>query len=437
VIFSEWVGIAAFLLLLVILLLRVPIGAALALVGITGLAVLISPEAALIKAGVIAFDTVSRYELGVLPLFMLMAQLCFAAGASGDFFEMAARFVGHRRGGLAMASIGGCAGFGAISGSSLATVATVSAVALPEMRRAGYQPGFAAGALAAGGTLGSLTPPSGALIVYGIIAEQSIGKLFGAAVIPVVTQALLYIAVIALLCRFNPALGPAGQRASWRERLVSLRRVTDIALLILFVVGGLIIGWFTPTEAASVGCVGALLILALRRRFTHAALATALYETLRTTGMIYLIVIGALLFSTFVSVTGVTDHLTGLVHAAGASPTLAVIAMALVLLLLGSFLDGLALMLLMTPILLPIVGTLGLSPIWFGIFLVRTMEIGFVHPPLGFNVYVIHAGAKDIPVGSIFRGIIPFLLSDFVHLALLIAFPAMVLWLPHLQGGLK
>ncbi|WP_084238917.1 TRAP transporter large permease [Sphingomonas asaccharolytica] len=431
-IYPEIVGVLAFLILLAILLLRVPIGAALALVGMVGLALLISPEAALIKSGVIAFDTVSRYELGVLPLFMLMAQLCFAAGASGDFFAVAAKFLGHRRGGLAMASIGGCAGFGAISGSSLATVATVSAVALPEMRRAGYRPGFAAGALAAGGTLGSLTPPSGALIVYGIIAEQSIGKLFGAAIVPVVTQALFYIAVIALMCRLRPELGPVGPRATWRERIASLRHVLDIAALILFVVGGLIVGWFTPTEAASVGCVGALIILALRRRFTRGALATALYETLKTTGMIYLIVIGALIFSTFVSVTGVTEHLSGLVHAAGASPVLAVIVMALVLLVLGSFLDGLALMLLMTPILLPIVGKLGLSPIWFGIFLVRTMEIGFVHPPLGFNVYVIHAGARDISVGSIFRGIVPFLLSDFVHLALLIAFPVIALWLPGL-----
>lgn len=429
---TEAIGISGFVILLTILFLRVPIGAALALVGMGGLAIVISPEAALIKAGVVAFDTVSRYELGVLPLFMLMAQLCFAAGASGDFFAMAAKFVGHRRGGLAMASIGGCAGFGAISGSSLATVATVSAVALPEMRRAGYQPGFAAGALAAGGTLGSLTPPSGALIVYGIIAEQSIGKLFGAAIIPVVSQALLYIIVIAIMGRLYPAIAPAGPRAGWRERIATLRHVVDIAALILFVVGGLIVGWFTPTEAASVGCVGALGILALRRRFTLAAVSGALFETLKTTGMIYLIVIGALLFSTFVSVTGLTEHLTGFVHAVGASPLLAVIVMALVLLLLGSFLDGLALMLLMTPILLPIVGTLGLSPIWFGIFLVRTMEIGFVHPPLGFNVYVIHAGARDIAVGSIFRGVIPFLLSDFVHLGLLIAFPVMALWLPGL-----
>ena len=430
----EAIGIIAFIALLGILLSGIPIGAALALVGIAGLAIIISPEAALIKAGVISFDTVSRYELGVLPLFMLMAQLCFAAGASADFFEMAAKFVGHRRGGLAMASIGGSAGFGAISGSSLATVATVSAVALPEMRRQGYQPGFAAAALAAGGTLGSLTPPSGALIVYGIIAEQSIGKLFGAAIIPVVTQAIFYLIVIALLCRWRPALGPAGPRASWAERGTALLRVADLSLLILFVVGGLILGWFTPTEAASVGCVGALLILALRRRFTRTALARALTETLKTTGMIYTIVIGALLFSTFVSVTGITGDMVGLVHATGASPILAVIVMALILLALGSFLDGLALMLLMTPIFLPVILGLGLSPIWFGIFLVRTMEIGFIHPPLGFNVYVIQANARDIPLGAIFRGVVPFLLSDFLHLALIIAFPAIVLWLPMMQG---
>ncbi|GAA0298514.1 TRAP transporter permease [Sphingomonas oligophenolica] len=430
----EFIGVIAFVVLLLILLGGIPIGAALALVGMVGLAIIISPEAALIKSGVIAFDTVSRYELGVLPLFMLMAQLCFAAGASADFFEMAAKFVGHRRGGLAMASIGGSAGFGAISGSSLATVATVSAVALPEMRRQGYQPGFAAAALAAGGTLGSLTPPSGALIVYGIIAEQSIGKLFGAAVIPVISQAIFYVAVIALLCRWRPELGPVGPRATWAERGRALLRVTDLSLLILFVVGGLILGWFTPTEAASVGCVGALLLLAFRRRFSRAALGRALTETLKTTGMIYTIVIGALLFSTFVGVTGITGDLVGMVRATGASPILAVIVMALILLALGSFLDGLALMLLMTPIFLPVILGLGLSPIWFGIFLVRTMEIGFIHPPLGFNVYVIQAGARDIPLGAIFRGVVPFLLSDFVHLALIIAFPAIVLWLPMIQG---
>ncbi|GGB27398.1 C4-dicarboxylate ABC transporter permease [Sphingomonas metalli] len=426
----ELIGLIGIAVLLALLGVGVPIGIGLALVGGVGLTVLLSPEAALIKAGVVTFDTISRYELGVLPLFVLMAHLCFAAGASRDFFDAAARFVGHRRGGLAMASIGGCAGFGAISGSSLATVATITSVALPEMRKANYAPGFATGALAAGGTLGSLVPPSGALIVFGIIAEQSIGKLFAASIIPGLTQALFYIVAIAILCRLKPELGPPTVRAPWRERWPALRGIADVALLIVFVIGGLFIGWFTPTEAASVGSVAALLLCWKRGRLTRAAVAGALETTLRTTGMIYIVVIGAILFATFISATGIAAALSAWVANLHAGPTVAIVAMALVLLLLGSFLDGLALMLLTTPIFLPITHDLGLSPIWFGIFLVRTMEIGFVHPPLGLNVYVIQGIAGDIPLGTIFRGIIPFLIADFLHLALLIAVPALTLWLP-------
>lgn len=426
----ELIGLLGILALLILLGVGVPIGVGLALVGGVGLTILLSPEAALIKAGVTTFDTISRYELGVLPLFVLMAHLCFAAGASRDFFDAAARFVGHRRGGLAMASIGGCAGFGAISGSSLATVATITSVALPEMRKANYAPSFATGALAAGGTLGSLVPPSGALIVFGIIAEQSIGKLFAASIIPGITQALFYVATIAILCRFNPLLGPPTTRAPWRERWPALRGIADVALLIVFVIGGLFVGWFTPTEAASVGSVAALALCWRRGRLTWAAVSGALETTLRTTGMIYIVVIGALLFATFISTTGIAAALSEWVTGLNAGPTVAIVAMALVLLLLGSFLDGLALMLLTTPIFLPIIHEMGLSPIWFGIFLVRTMEIGFVHPPLGLNVYVIQGIAGDIPLGTIFRGIVPFLLADFLHLALLIGVPGLVLWLP-------
>lgn len=430
----EFVGIAGILLLLALLAIGTPIGIGLALVGIGGIALVIGPEAAVIKGGVVAFETISKYELGVLPLFLLMAHFCFAAGASRDFFAAAAAFLGHRRGGLALASIGGCAGFGAISGSSLATVATISSVALPEMRRANYAPGFATGALAAGGTLGSLIPPSGALIVFGIIAEQSIGKLFAAAIVPGLTQALFYMAAISILCSLRPELGPRASRVAWRDRLPALRRIADIALLIVFVIGGLMIGWFTPTEAASIGVLGALLLWAFRGGFNRAAFADALAATLRTTGMIYVVIIGAILFATFISVSEITEHLSQLVLDVHASPLLAIVVMALVLLLLGSFLDGLALMLLTTPIFLPIAVDLGFSPIWFGIFLVRTMEIGFIHPPLGLNVYVIHSMAKDIPLGTIFRGIIPFLVADFLHLALIIAVPAVVLWLPEVTG---
>lgn len=431
----EIIGLLGIALLLALLALGAPIGVGLMLVGLGGIAVLISPEAALVKLGVISFGAVSRYELGVLPLFLLMAHLCFAAGASRDFFAAAAAFLGHRRGGLALASIGGCAGFGAISGSSLATVATVSSVALPEMRRADYDPGFAAGALAAGGTLGSLVPPSGALIVFGIISEQSIGKLFAASIVPGITQAIFYLITITLLCTWRPELGPRAARLPWRARLPALRRIVDVLLLILFVIGGLMLGWFTPTEAASVGVCGATLLWALRGGMTRAKFADALATTLRTTGMIYVVIIGAMLFATLISVSEITERLSQLVLQAHASPTLAIVVMALVLLVLGSFLDGLALMLLTTPIFLPIAHDLGFSAIWFGIFLVRTMEIGFVHPPLGLNVYVIHGIAKDIPIGRIFRGIIPFLLADFLHLALLIAVPAITLWLPNMLGA--
>jgi tripartite ATP-independent transporter DctM subunit len=431
---SEWIGVIGVLALLGLLALGVRIGVALALTGMIGLAVLLSPEAALVKAGLISFDVASRYELGVLPLFLLMAHLCFAAGASRDFFDASAKMFGHRPGGLAIASIGACGGFGAISGSSLATVATIGLVALPEMRKRNYAPALATGSIAAGGSIGSLVPPSAALIVFGILAEQSIGKLFTAALIPALTQGLFYIAVIVILCMVKPALGPAMPRAPWGERLAAIGRLWDIALLIVLVVGGISLGWFSPTEAASIGCVGALALCAGRRKLSVEAVKSASIETLRTTGMIYLVVIGAIIFSTFVAAGGLAAQVAGLVQTLHANRLGAIIAMVLIILALGMFLDGLALMTLVTPIFLPITQTLGISPIWFGILLVRAMEIGFVHPPVGMNVYIIHNLAKDIPLPTIFKGIIPFLIADALHLAFLIAIPASVLFLPQVLG---
>ncbi len=424
---SGLLGVGALLALLVI---GVPIGVSLGLVGVAGLALLIGPEAAVVKSGVVLVETILRYELGVLPLFLLMAHLCFAAGASRDFFNAAASLIGHRRGGLGMASIAGCAGFGTISGSSLATAATIGLVAIPEMRKRGYSDSLATGTVAAGGTLGSLIPPSGALIVFGIVAEQSIGRLFTAAIVPALTQALFYVATIFILCRLRPGIAPATERAGWAERRAALLRVLDLVLLVLVVIGGISLGWFTPPEAASVGATGALLLCAWRRRLSVRVVRTALAETLRTTGMIYVVIIGAIIFSVFMSVTGLADQVASLVAALPGGRTVAIIVMAVLLLLLGSVLDGLALMLLTTPILLPIIEGMGLSPIWFGIFLVRTMEIGFVHPPIGMNLYVIQGIAKDVPLGRIFKGVLPFLAADFLHLALLIAVPATVLWLP-------
>jgi tripartite ATP-independent transporter DctM subunit len=307
-------------------------------------------------------------------------------------------------------------------------------VALPEMRKRGYSDALATGSIAAGGTLGQMIPPSGALIVFGIIAEQSIGTLFTAAIIPGITQMLFYFAAIWLIVRFRPHIAPASPRASWRERWEAARRVIDIFGLILVVIAGIALGWFTPTEAASVGAVGALLIAASRRRLTWGTLYDALVDTLRTSGLIYLVVIGALIFSVFVSVTGLTGAIGQLIGGLGTDPLTTMVLIAVFLLLLGSVLDGLALMLLTTPILLPIVIQQGLSPIWFGIFLVRAMEIGFVHPPIGMNLYVIQRIAKDVPLARIFKGVVPFLMSDLLHLFLLILFPAIVLWLPEMVG---
>lgn len=420
--------------LLILLTLGVPIGVSMGLVGLAGLMILLGPEPAIIKSGVILFETVSRYELGVLPLFLLMAHLCFAAGASRDFFDAAARMIGHRRGGLALASIAGCAGFGAVSGSSLATAATIGLIGLPEMRKRGYSDALATGSVAAGGTLGSIIPPSGALIVFGILAEQSIGKLFTAAIIPAITQALFYMVTIVLLCRWRPSIAPAVERAPWSERRAALLRMADLAALIVVVLGGIALGWFTPTEAASVGAVGAFILCAGRRALSRKALIDALTRTLRTTGMIYVVIIGALIFSVFMSVTGLAQQVETLMASLGGGPLLAIVVMTLLLLLLGSVLDGLALMLLTTPILLPIIVHLGLSPIWFGIYLVRTMEIGFIHPPIGINLYVIQGIARDTPLSRIFKGVVPFLAADFVHLSLLIAVPAMALALPQWLG---
>jgi C4-dicarboxylate transporter DctM subunit len=431
---SPGVGALGVVALLALLVAGMPIGIALALVGLAGLTLTLGLEPALIKSGVLLFETLVRYELGTLPLFMLMAHLCFVAGASRDFFDVAARFLGHRRGGLAIASVAGCAGFGSINGSSLATTATVGLVAVPEMRSRGYSDALATGSVAAGGTLGQMIPPSGALIVFGIIAEQSIGALFTAAIVPGLTQMLSYFLVVALLVWWRPSIAPRFPRAPWSERLSALRRIVDLMVLVVAVTGGIALGWVTPSEAAAVGAAGALVVCYLRGRLSVAALKQALEETLRTSGLIYLVIVGALIFSAFISVTGLTESLGEGIAGLELGPVGTMLLVALFLLVIGSVLDGLAMMLLTTPILLPLVADLGLSPIWFGIFLVRAMEIGFVHPPIGMNLYVIQRVAPDVPLGRVFRGVVPFLAADLLHLVLLVVFPALVLGLPQWLG---
>ena len=426
-------GIIGTTVLFVLLLAGMPIAVSLGLVGLVGLVFVLGFEPALIKAGVVLIETLTRYELGTLPLFLLMAHLCSSANASRDFFDAAARLVGHKRGGLAFASVGGCAAFGAVNGSSLATAATMGLVALPEMRKRGYSDSFAAGCVAAGGTLGQMIPPSGALIVFGIIAEQSIGKLFTAALIPGLSQVFLYFVVIWLVATLRPAMAPPSERSGWGQRMKALLRILDVLLLVLLVISGIALGWVTPTEAASIGAVGALLICARRKRLNLKTLRAALQETLVTSGLIYAVIIGSILFSVFISVTGLAEVMASMATDSSLGPVATMMVVAVILLLLGSVLDGLALMLLATPILLPIISNLGLSPIWFGIFLVRAMEIGFIHPPMGLNLYVIQGIAPDISLSRIFKGVVPFLMSDIFHLVLLILFPIMALWLPEVM----
>jgi tripartite ATP-independent transporter DctM subunit len=427
-------GVTGIAVLFVLLLAGMPIGISLGLVGLVGLCALLGAEPALIKSGVVVIETLTRYELGTLPLFLLMAHLCSAADASRDFFDAAARLIGHRRGGLAFASVGGCAAFGAVNGSSLATAATMGLVALPEMRNRGYSDTLATGCIAAGGTLGQMIPPSGALIVFGIIAEQSIGKLFTAAIVPGLTQVTLYFVVIWLVSAIRPDFAPPSDRSTWRQKISALGRVWDLLALVLLVICGIVFGWLTPTEAASIGATGALLLCWRRGQLNISILHSALRDTLITSGLIFAVIIGSLIFSVFISVSGVAETVAGSAVGADLGPITTMLLVAVVLLLLGSVLDGLALMLLATPIVLPIVADAGLSPIWFGIFLVRAMEIGFIHPPIGLNLYVIQGIAPDVTLGRIFKGVLPFLASDLLHLVLLILFPAMVLWLPEIMS---
>lgn len=425
----EIIGAIGLILLLVLLVCGLPIAFSLGLVGIAGLAVLLTPEAALIKSGVVAFHTIHHYELGVLPMFLLMAHVAFETGASRQFYDAAAKFVGHRRGGLAMATVAGCAGFGTVSGSSLATVATMGAAAVPEMRKQNYDLSLISGSVVAGGTLGSMIPPSGVLIVIGILTQQSIGKLFAAAVVPGLSQALFYIVTITLLCRFFPGLGPVSPRHGWRARLLSLRDSIDMLILVVFVIGGLLVGWFTPTESGAVGAAGVTILGIVKKRLSWAGMKQALKKTLMTTGVLYAIIIGALIFTTFMAVSHIPDAIASFLVASDASNLWIMLGYLLCLLVLGTFLDGIAILTLTSAIFYPIVLASGINPIWYAILTIRALEVALMTPPLGMNVYVLKSLAPDIPLQTIFKGTIPFLLSDVLHIALLIAIPALTLYL--------
>lgn len=423
------VGIATMFLMLAF---GMPIGFAMGLVGVVGFGILISFHAAVIKVGVVAFDLATNYAIGTVPLFLFMAHILFASGIGKDLYDFAARVLGHRRGGLAMATIGASAGFASVNASSLATTATMGLVALPEMRKHGYSQSLSSGSVAAGGTIGSLIPPSGMFIIYGILTETSIGDMFAAGIIPGILLAIFYMVVIAVRCRIDPKAGPAGPRYSWHERFVGLKRTIDVIVLFCFVMGGILWGWFTPTEAGAMGAFGALIIAGTRGRLSWASIKVAAYDTLKTTGMIFGILFGALVFNAFVTVTTIPLNIVGWVTQMSLAPLYVLLIILMVYFFLGMILDASAMMTLTVPLFFPLITGLGYDAVLFGVLVVRMTEIALITPPVGMNVYVLSGVAKDIPLSTIFKGTAPFVVADILHVALLISIPALVLWLPSL-----
>jgi len=426
----DLVAVGSFVVLFVLMALRVPVGVAMGLVGVGGFALLNSIDPALNLLGLVPVRTGSDYALGLIPMFILMGSFATASGLSQELFRASNAWLGHRRGGVAMATIAACGGFSAICGSSVATAATMARVALPEMRRFGYSESLASGVIAAGGTLGILIPPSIVLAIYGFITEQDIGRLFIAGIVPGVLAILLYLATVWLIGWFGGGHVPVGERTPSGERWRSLRGIWAVLLLFAFIIGGIYGGVFTPTEAAGMGAAGAWIIGVARGRLGWRATIQCLVEALRTSAGIFMILLGALLFGYFLAITQTPTHFTTwlLGLELGRYGTLIVILVAY--LLLGCVMDAMAMIILTVPIIFPVVSQLGFDPIWFGVVVVMTVELGLITPPVGMNVYVINGVARDISLPTIFRGVMPFVMTDIVRLALLISFPLLVTFLP-------
>jgi tripartite ATP-independent transporter DctM subunit len=424
------VGLIGFAALLLLLALRMPIGIAMMLTGIVGIAVLNSTDAALRILGEFPYAYSSVYALSVIPLFVLMGNFASASGLGRDLYAAAYAWIGHWRGGLASATILACAGFAALSGSSVASAATMGKVALPEMRRYGYDPRLATGAVAAGGTLGILIPPSTALIVYALLTEQSIGKLFLAGFLPGLLLTVLFIATIGIVASLRPAYGPPGAVHSFAERLIALARAGTLFLIVAIVIGGIYLGVFTETEAAAVGAMLTMAYAAVRRRLTLAALSSALLDTVRTTALVFLILIGAHVLTPFLALTQIPADLATALKGLALPPLAVLLVILVIYVVLGMFLEGFAMLVLTLPIVFPIVTALGYDPIWFGIFIVVVLEMGLISPPVGINVFVVKGVAGDVPMGQIFAGIIPFWIAMIVCVGLLVAFPQIALVLP-------
>jgi len=408
---------------------RVPLGAAMGLVGLAGYAAIDGWDKAFVVFGMTPY-TLTHYSFSVLPLFILMGSVATRSGMSQELFVAANAIFAGRRGALPMATIGACAGFAAISGSSLATAATFSKIAVPEMRRYGYDERLATGSVAAGGTLGILIPPSVIMVIYALAAEESVPQLFAAGMIPGLLLAFLFVVVVWIIARIKPEWAPASDKMPWRERIVAAAAMWKLVVLFGLAVGGIYTGWFSPTEAAGIASFAAIVIAFACRQITVPGLIECLMETLRTTAMLMFIIVGAWIFAYFVVQTRLPIALVEVVQYLGLAPWAVILMILAFYIVLGCVLESVAIILVTVPVFLPVVVSLGYDTVWYGILMVVVGEVGLITPPVGLNIFVIRAQLPDVALGQVFKGIFPFLAADAVLIALLILFPQLALWLP-------
>jgi tripartite ATP-independent transporter DctM subunit len=421
--------------LFAMLLLRVPVWIALTLVGLAGNSVMLGVTPTFALAGTVPFDVGSGYALSVVPLFILMGEVASVTGLSSDLFKAARVMLAGMRGGLAVGALGASACFGAVCGSSLATAATMTRIALPEMRKAGYDPGLAAGALAAGGSLGILIPPSIILVIYAAIAEQSVPRLFAAGLIPGLVLTGLYMIVVMIVGQWRKDYAPVGASVTWRERLAAMRDPWQFLALFIVTIGGIYAGIFSPTEAASIGAAGAILLGVIGRRLTLAALLRAIENTVITSGVLFVIIFGANLFSFFMVQSRLPHILAEGAQALNLSGPVVMTLIIVAYIIFGCFLEAIGMLLITVPVFLPLVQQFGYDPVWFGIIVVIVIEVGLIHPPVGLNLFVIQAHAPDIKLTKLYTGIVPFLFAPLALIVLMFWFPQIALWLPKLFYG--
>ncbi|MAV86619.1 MAG: C4-dicarboxylate ABC transporter permease [Rhodospirillaceae bacterium] len=425
------IGFIGLFALFAMLIFRVPVAMAMLAVGFFGTAAINGYAAALSVLGTETFEISVTLTLTVIPLFVLMGNLAGVSGMSRDLFNAAYCWVGHWRGGLASATIAGCAGFAALSGSSIASAITMGRVALPEMKRFKYDNGLATGAVAAGGTLGILIPPSTGLIIYAILTEQSIGRLFMAGIIPGILLTFMFLLAIAIVTRLKPEIGPAGPISSFKEKIRSLRKALTMVAIVVATIGGIYMGIFTPVEAAGVGAVLAFLVALSRKSLDRDKMTFVILQTLQTTATVFMILIGAHVFIPFMALTHIPADLVTFLVNLDVGKTGIIILILVTYIFLGTFLEGLAMLVLTLPVAFEVITQLGMSPIWFGIVVVIVLEMGLISPPVGLNVFVVKSVAQDVSMGTIFRGIWPFWIAMGVCLVILVAFPEIATFLPN------